>query len=69
MHDCPYGRVVPKTNPAFWEAKRGSNVERDQRNISDLEAAGWQVLVVWECWTKPQMISNLPDRLADFLRS
>lgn len=69
MHDCPYGRVAPKTNADFWRAKRQSNVDRDHRNINDLEAAGWQVLVVWECWTKPQMISNLPDRLTHFLGS
>ena len=68
MHDCPYGRVVPKTNAEFWQTKRLSNVERDKRNLAALESAGWEVLTVWECMTKPANIENLPKLLADFLR-
>jgi DNA mismatch endonuclease (patch repair protein) len=32
MHNCRYGRVVPKTNAKFWKAKRESNKERDKKN-------------------------------------
>jgi|SRR6185436_720652 len=49
MHDCPYGRVKPKTNAEFWETKRMSNVERDRRNARALAREGWRVLVIWEC--------------------
>jgi len=52
MHDCPYGRVKPVTNAAFWADKRAGNVSRDERNIAALEAAGWKVLVIWECETR-----------------
>jgi DNA mismatch endonuclease (patch repair protein) len=52
MHDCPYGRVVPKTNTKFWQAKRLSTVTRDKKNIKELINQGWEVLVLWECEIK-----------------
>jgi DNA mismatch endonuclease (patch repair protein) len=52
MHDCRYGRVTPKQNAEFWQAKRLSNVERDQRNRAELKDEGWEVLEVWECQTR-----------------
>lgn len=39
----------PKSNSAFWEDKFKRNQSRDARNITELEQAGWRVLVVWEC--------------------
>lgn len=45
---CRYA-AKPKTNAPFWEAKLRGNVERDARNTAALEAAGWRVLVIWEC--------------------
>lgn len=68
MHDCPYGRVTPKTNSEFWQNKRLSNVERDKRNQAVLEDSGWKVLTVWECMTKPARIEQLPEILTAFLR-
>jgi DNA mismatch endonuclease, patch repair protein len=63
MHDCPYGKVIPKTNAEFWQSKRVGNVERDKRNIVALNKSGWKVLVVWECWTKsPDNLQKLIDR-------
>jgi hypothetical protein len=35
--------------PAKWVAKLRRNRARDRRNIRDLRAAGWRVIVVWEC--------------------
>ena len=51
-HACRYGRVTPATNSEFWKTKRSANTNRDRRNLRKLRADGWQVLVVWECWTK-----------------
>lgn len=65
MHTCKYGRVKPQTNAEFWENKRLGNVKRDRKNIRELKKNGWQVLIVWECWTK-----NLPllrKKLSKFL--
>lgn len=68
LHDCPYGRVVPKTNAEFWEKKRQDNADRDQRNIEALKTDGWQVLIIWECMTKPRLIDNLPVILKEYLQ-
>ncbi|MCX7799506.1 MAG: very short patch repair endonuclease [Fimbriimonadales bacterium] len=50
-HGCPLcgRRRIPKTNRAYWEAKFQQNAERDARNLASLEAAGYRVLVLWEC--------------------
>jgi DNA mismatch endonuclease (patch repair protein) len=66
IHDCPYGRVVPKTNAEFWQKKRSSNVKRDLKNIEALKNSGWQVYVIWECQTRNQIM--LKDILTNYLR-
>ena len=66
MHRCRYGRVVPKTNTQFWQDKRRGNVERDRRNAAALRKAGWQVLTIWECWTRHAEEQVIP-RLTAFL--
>jgi DNA mismatch endonuclease (patch repair protein) len=67
MHSCRYGRVVPQTRPDFWQNKRMGNVRRDRKIRAALGRDGWQVLVVWECWTRD--IEKLQRRLAAFLQS
>lgn len=61
MHRCRFGKVTPATNTEFWQNKRGGNVTRDQRNRRLLKAAGWSVLVVWECWTRDIEGKLLPE--------
>ena len=41
--------TTPATNKMFWTEKFDGNVDRDKRNVRDLESKGWQVLVIWEC--------------------
>lgn len=65
MHTCRYGCVTPKTNAAFWEAKRNGNTKRDIRNLRGLRKAGWKVLTIWECQTKD--VDKLTARLSRFL--
>jgi DNA mismatch endonuclease (patch repair protein) len=50
-HDCPLFKL-PTTRLEFWEAKIGGNRARDLRDVAALAAAGWRVLVVWECALK-----------------
>jgi len=45
---CTYA-YMPKTNRGFWEAKLGSNVERDKQTVVQLRRLGWRVKVLWEC--------------------
>jgi DNA mismatch endonuclease, patch repair protein len=67
MHNCPNGRVSPKTNAEFWQEKRRGNVTRDAAAFNALCARGWRVLTVWECEIKNQ--SAFQTRLQDFLIS
>ncbi len=64
-HHCRYGRVRPATNAAFWEKKRSRNVERDHRNVKALRCMGWNVFVIWECWTEDK--PKLQCRLREYL--
>lgn len=67
MHDCRYGKVVPATRTEFWQAKRSSNVTRDEANVRALQGLGWQVLVAWECEARDP--DTLVKRLVAFLRA
>ena len=58
VHGCFWHRhgckasTTPARNREFWEAKFERNVARDRRSIQALEAAGFEVIVIWECQTK-----------------
>lgn len=65
MHYCRRGRVVPKTNRRYWALKRKGNVRRNHDQITELKRLGWDVLVVWECWTRNPHL--LKQRLGRFL--
>lgn len=39
------------------------NVERDKRNIAELQQLGWTVLTVWECELKKKVIDATLDQL------
>jgi DNA mismatch endonuclease (patch repair protein) len=48
-HDgCALARM-PKSRVDFWNQKLEGNKARDQRNVQQLQAAGWAVLTIWEC--------------------
>ena len=47
-HGCSKGKL-PKSKLNYWQPKIEQNKARDTCNIARLEAAGWQVLVIWQC--------------------
>lgn len=47
-HGCPQHHTVAKTNAVFWAAKVEANRRRDIETRSQVEAAGWTVIQVWE---------------------
>lgn len=59
---CKYF-VWPKNNAAFWYKKILSNVERDQRNFEKLQQMGWNIIIVWECELKKEVISETLNKL------
>jgi DNA mismatch endonuclease (patch repair protein) len=66
MHDCEFGRVVPKTNAEFWQAKRQGNTARDEQKANELQRSGWEFLVVWECELKD--LAGLKKKMAIFCK-
>jgi DNA mismatch endonuclease, patch repair protein len=48
-HGCPRHATAPKTNADWWAAKLTKNKERDADTARRLIAAGWALVVVWEC--------------------
>ena len=62
---CRLARL-PKSRPEYWLPKLKRNQERDVAARSELQAKGWEILVVWECETEDA--AGLRQRLAAFLR-
>ena len=62
-HACRRGERVPSNNRDYWKAKVSRNRARDVRVVQELRAAGWRVLVVWECQTRDS------DRLVHVLEA
>jgi DNA mismatch endonuclease (patch repair protein) len=70
VHGCFWHRhkgckaaSTPTSNTEFWTAKFDANVTRDRRNMRDLKALGWKVVVVWECATNAVKLQVLLRRL------
>src|SRR5262249_22357914 len=60
-HGCPEHYVFPRTRREFWLAKLQVNVERDQRQLRNLAAAGWTAVRVWEheVYEQPERVLSL----------
>lgn len=58
--DCKYF-VFPKDNADYWKNKILGNIERDKRNYNTLMAAGWKVIIIWECQLKHSREETLTE--------
>jgi DNA mismatch endonuclease (patch repair protein) len=47
-HSCPTHLVLPKANAEWWRSKLARTAQRDRETDAALQAAGWQVLRIWE---------------------
>lgn len=47
-HSCPTHATSPKANAEWWAQKLAANRLRDRDTESQLSAAGWSLVVVWE---------------------
>jgi DNA mismatch endonuclease (patch repair protein) len=62
-HDCGRGSRIPKTNTEYWQNKVARNKKRDARAKAELEAVGWEVLILWECELKDiERVTNVLQR-------
>ena len=56
---------MPKTRADYWEAKFTRNVARDAQAAAALEAAGWTVVVIWECQARqPEALARIIGEIA-----
>jgi DNA mismatch endonuclease (patch repair protein) len=53
-HGCHLFKV-PATRTEFWLTKIQANRDRDYRDQNKLLAAGWRVLIIWECALKGKL--------------
>ena len=57
---CTDGTRKPLSNRSYWLPKIQRNKERDRLHTRKLCAAGWRVLVIWECETaNPRNLERL----------
>ncbi|MCF0253835.1 MAG: DNA mismatch endonuclease Vsr [Duodenibacillus sp.] len=57
----------PASRTGYWTPKLARNAERDKEEIAALRAAGWRVLVVWECACPKRRGPALAQALRDFV--
>lgn len=65
-HGCRRGHL-PEANHEFWEEKIHGNIVRDQENYANLEAIGWDVLVIWQCEIKVSNKKRLLEKIKRFM--
>lgn len=54
----------PKSRQDYWHRKLDGNVARDARHAAELAAAGWTVLIIWECETRDrQRLAMLAENI------
>ena len=68
VHGCFWHRhegcrffQLPKTRPEFWDRKLTVNATRDLRDIEKLRSLQYRVAVVWECATRTNKLTVLPQ--------
>ena len=64
---CKYASS-PSSNTDYWEAKFARNKARDERVQEELEAAGWKVVVIWECELKKDKMQQTESYLYEVMR-
>jgi DNA mismatch endonuclease (patch repair protein) len=70
-HGCQLSKM-PTTRAEFWQRKINGNAARDRAAMDELKAAGWRLLVIWECAMRgPARLDNevLLETASAFLRS
>lgn len=66
LHRGCHRSSIPASNHEFWTNKLTRNKARDKRNIANIRALGWEVLIVWECEIKK--LDVLEKKLTTFLK-
>lgn len=56
-HGCKVSNI-PKSRAEYWKEKFEANKKRDERNLSEIRALGWEALVIWECEVPDESVLN-----------
>ena len=59
---CKY-HVVPKSNEFYWTSKLNKNRTRDSELELRLAQLGWNVVTIWECKLKSQVVAETLSQL------
>jgi DNA mismatch endonuclease (patch repair protein) len=62
-HGCPKHGNVPRANSRYWSVKLARNHERDGMVNSQLRAAGWCVIRVWEHTDPAEAAAHVQEAL------
>lgn len=68
-HDSCGLAYTPSDNSRKWAEKFSANVERDKRQITLLQQAGWRVFIIWECALRRKDPSDLLAAVATELKT
>lgn len=60
--NCKYFSL-PKTRTEWWKDKIHRTIERDKKQLNELEAAGWTCITIWECKLKATVIQQTLEDL------
>lgn len=67
-HSCPVHGRMPSDPTGYWRAKLKRNVDRDRAVDQVLQAAGWQVLRIWEHEPLKEAVAEVEEALSFVLR-
>jgi DNA mismatch endonuclease (patch repair protein) len=56
--------TIPKSHQDYWRSKLEKNRDRDKKSQAALLAAGWDIMIVWECEIKN---NDLTEKIKLFL--
>lgn len=63
---CKYF-VIPKTRKEWWLNKISGNQTRDEQSVKLLKQHGWNIITVWECDLKKNIVTGTLDHLENQL--
>jgi len=62
--DCKY-YVVPRTRTEWWLNKIDKNINNDIKNKKELKILNWNIIEIWECELKKDVIEKTFSLLLD----
>jgi len=76
VHGCFWHRhaecrfaTTPANNREFWSKKLSGNADRDRRNVAELLADGWRVIIIWECGVRKGNLTREIEWLPNAVKS